>query len=100
MSLAHEIVEAINGGAAEGREVLCEMVVLVVRDGVRAEEPHAHADPTAPGPRSFNVVAFAIPFVLMGVVLVFLFPFVGMLMFAAAGVMLVWGLVATMFVRR
>ena len=59
-------------------------------------EPVPPASPSASGTETFNPLGIGIPLILMGGVLVFLFPLVGLLMFAAAAIMIVWGVVATM----
>jgi hypothetical protein len=98
--LAREIAETINATTGEEREVLREMAVGLVRDAVRVDEPQrlpgAPASPTG----AFNAFGIGIPLALMGGVLVFLFPPVGLLMFAAAAMMLVWGAGATLFARK
>ena len=100
MTLARQLAETINAGTVEGRDVLREMAVNLVRDEVRIMEPVPPASPSASGTGTFNPLGIGIPLILMGGVLVFLFPLVGLLMFAAAAVMIVWGVVATMLASR
>ena len=100
VALAREIAETINGGTVEGRDVLREMAVNLVRDGVRVNEPVEAAGTPAAGTGSFNSFGIGIPLILMGGVLVFLFPLVGLLMFAAAAVMIAWGVATTWLARR
>jgi len=100
IALAREIAETINAGTVEGRDVLREMAVGLVRDGVDVSEPESPPDvPPPPTTGTFNAFGIGIPLILMGGVLVFLFPPVGLLMFAVAAVMIAWGVVATLFAR-
>ena len=95
-ALARELADTINAGQVEGREQLREVAVGLLRDEVQLSEPQS-APPSAPGASgAFNPFGIGIPLVLMGSVLVFLFPPVGLLMFAAAAVMIVWGVGATL----
>ena len=99
--LLREVVETINAGPVEGREVWREAAVDVVRAGVRVTDgPLPEATAGAPvGKTSFNPFGIGIPLILMGSVLVFLFPLVGLLMFAAAALMVVWGVGVTLLAR-
>ena len=94
-ALAHEIAQAINGGQVEQRELLREFAVNLLRDEVQISGPSAPAVP-AQSTGSFNPFGIGIPLFLMGSVLVFLFPPVGLLMFAAAAVMIAWGIGTTL----
>ena len=97
LALAREIADTINAGPIEGREILREMAVNTVRDEVHIV--------TAPGAQvasrsdSFNPFGIGIPLILVGAVLVFLFPPVGLVIFGAALLMMVWGVVATLLAR-
>jgi hypothetical protein len=100
-ALAREIADTINAGSAEGRESLRESVVSVLRDDVQLDDERAD-EPVQSPPRptgSFNSFGIGIPLILMGTVMVFLFPPVGLLMFAAAAVMIAWGVGTTLFAR-
>jgi len=98
-ALAREIADTINAGRAEGREELQEIAINVVRDEVQIiEPPPAVAAPAATG--TFNPLGIGIPLILMGGVLIFLFPPVGLLMFAAAAVMIAWGVGTTLLARN
>jgi len=97
LALAREIADTINAGPIEGRDVLREMAVNSVRDQVQVLEPPKSE--SEQGPASFNPIGIGIPLVLVGAVLIFLFPPVGVLMFGAAAVMVVWGVVVTLFSR-
>src|SRR6185436_6937381 len=100
IALARELTETINAGTVEGRDVLREMAVGLVREGVRIDEPVPSTGAPASAPGTFNPLGIGIPLVLMGGVLVFLFPLVGLLMFAAAAVMIAWGVGATLLARK
>ena len=98
-ALAREIADTINAGQVEGREQLREVALSLLRDEVRlSESSPTPASPPA-GPGTFNAFGIGIPLFLMGSVLVFLFPPVGLLMFAAAAVMIAWG-IGTTLLRR
>jgi hypothetical protein len=96
------MVDTINAGTAEERESLREMVVSVLRDEVELDDPHL-SEPVSPAPAhaagTFNSFGIGIPLLLMGAVMVFLFPPVGLLMFAGAAVMIAWGVGATLLAR-
>jgi hypothetical protein len=98
-ALARELADTINAGQVEGRERLREVALSLLRDEVRLNEPlpATVAAPATGG--TFNSFGIGIPLILMGSVLIFLFPPVGLLMFAAAAAMIVWGL-GTTLVRR
>ena len=98
-ALAREIADTINAGQVEGRERLREVALSLLCDEVQLSEPvPAPASlPAATG--TFNPFGIGIPLVLMGSVLVFLFPPVGLLMFATAAVLIAWG-VGTTLLRR
>jgi hypothetical protein len=97
LTLAREIADKINAGPIEGRDVLREMAVNAVRDQVEVVVPPPPE--SKPGQTSFNPLAIGIPLVLVGAVLVALFPPVGLLMFGVAAVMAIWGVLATLFAR-
>ena len=96
--LARAIAEIINTGQVEERQGLRDLAVSLLRDEVQVIEPPSQAEPLSAG--SFNPFGIGIPFVLMGAVLVFLFPLVGLLMFAAAAVMIAWGVGTTVLARH
>lgn len=95
-ALARELADTINAGHVEGREQLREVALGLLREEVRLNDhlPASASPPAAAG--AFNPFGIGIPLVLMGSVLVFLFPPVGLLMFAAAAVMIAWGVGATL----
>ena len=94
--LAREITDTINAGGVEEREFLREFAVNLLRDGVQIDEPPAAAVTSA---RAFNPFGIGIPLFLMGAVLVFLFPPVGLVLFAAAALVLAWGMGAALLAR-
>lgn len=99
-ALAREIADTINAGQVEGREQLREVALSLLRDEVRLSEPSPTPASPLAAPGTFNAFGIGIPLILMGSVLVFLFPPVGLLMFAAAAVMIAWGVGTTLLRRR
>jgi hypothetical protein len=99
-SLARELANTINAGQVDGRERLREVALSLLRDGVRLSEPLPAAVAASATNGSFNPFGIGIPLILMGSVLIFLFPPMGLLMFAAAAVMIVWGVAATLVRQR
>ena len=97
--LAHELAQVVNEAPAAEREELRAYAVGLVREEVRGEEETIERS-SGSGPASFNPLGMGIPVLLVGAFLVFLFPPVGMLLIVAAGAMMVWGLVATLFSGR
>jgi hypothetical protein len=95
-ALARELADTINAGQMEGREHLREVALGLLRDEVLLSEPLPGPATTASAAGAFNPFGIGIPLVLMGSVLVFLFPPVGLLMFAAAAVMIAWGVGTTL----
>jgi hypothetical protein len=96
--LAAEIVELIESGAAESRRDLRDLAIGFLRERQDAganETPVATAARVAP----FNPIALGIPLLLVGVVLLGLFPPVGLLIAFFAVVMLVWGFLAALRFR-
>jgi len=95
--LAREMAEAINAGQADEREVLREFAVNLLRDQVQIVDTRAAGGAGVSNP--LNPIAVAIPFLMMGAVVIFLFPLMGLAMFGAASVMIVWGIVSA-WVRK
>jgi hypothetical protein len=94
-ALARELADTINAGQVEGRERLREVALNLLRDEVRLNEPLPATAAFAQSD-TFNPFGIGIPLILMGSVLIFLFPPIGLLMFAAAAVMIVWGVGTTL----
>jgi hypothetical protein len=98
LALAREIADKINAGPTEGRDVLREMAVNALRDQVYIGAPPVAEEKR--GQAAFNPLGIGIPLVFVGAILVALFPPVGFLMFGTAAVMVIWGVLATLFGRR
>jgi len=100
-ALAHQIAEAINADPTDGREALRDAAIALLRDEVQTAEiePPLGTPAGAAPAGAFNPFGIGIPLILMGGVMVFLFPPVGLLMFAAAAVMLAWGVGTTLLAR-
>jgi len=96
--LAHELAEAINTAGVDGRAGLRDSAVSILREEVDITAPPVTAAGGAtPGP--FNPFGIGIPLFLMGTVLVFLFPPVGLFLFALAALVVAWGVGATLLAR-
>lgn len=98
VALVHDIAHTINAGEIEEREFLREFAVNLLRDEVQLSAPTTAAA-LAPPAASFNPFGIGIPLFLMGAVLVFLFPPVGLVLFAAAAVVVAWGMGSALFAR-
>jgi len=95
--LARNLAQQINSYPTERREQLREMAVHLVRDEVQILQPDFGVDRRDP---VFNPLGLAIPLSLAGAVMLILFPPVGLVLFAVAALMAVWGLAAVWLVRR
>ena len=100
--LARGIIETINQAEVPGRPdiraELKEYAISLLQDAIVPAEPiGVAADETVD--EKFNPLGMGIPLVFAGVVLFFLFPPVGMMLFAAAVVMIVWGVMASLLRR-
>ncbi len=93
---ARDLAREISTAPPGQRQRLRDMVVHLVRDEVEIVRP-TEAAPTPAG--SMNPFGIGIPLVLVGAIMLILFPPVGLLLFAAAAFMMIWGLAAVM-VRR
>lgn len=93
--MARDLAHHINSVPSEQREQLREMVVHVVRDEVFIAPPVIDRA-GAGGAGAFSPFAIAIPLVLAGGLLSILFPPIGVMMFAAAGVSVAWGLLSVL----
>jgi hypothetical protein len=98
-ALADTINEAEEAGRPGIRGELRDVAISILQDGVALPEPEPISATESTG-EPFNPIAMSIPFVLLGVVLFFLFPPVGMALLAAAAVMIVWGLLASLWSQR
>ena len=96
--LAAEIATLIEGARVDSRRDLRDLVSGVLRERVADLEPVGTAAVPSTS-AAFNPLGIGLPLLLVGVVLVFLFPPVGLLVLFFAAVMLVWGLVAALRFR-
>lgn len=97
VALVREVTETINGGDGEEREFLREFAINLLREEVQSNAPAAA--PIVPPAGSFNPFGIGIPLFLMGAVMVFLFPPVGLVLFAAAAVVVAWGMGSALLAR-
>ncbi len=100
-SLTKELSSLINEAGIHGREELRDYAVSLIQGETETtfiEEP-PQEDATKQKP-AFNPLALSIPFVLIGFILLFLFPPVGLFMLFFAVVMAVGGGLYTMVFKR
>lgn len=90
---AHDLATTISTAAPEERERLREMVVHLLREEVEIVSA-TPAVPRSGGPT--NPFGIGIPLILVGAIMMILFPPVGLLLLAVAALMMVWGLAAVM----
>lgn len=90
-----EIAILINGAAPELRRDLRDLATGLLRERLADAEKAPAASTAGTGPAPFSALAVAIPLLLVGVLLVFLFPPVGVVILVVAIFMLVWGLIAS-----
>ena len=79
-----------------------ELALTIVREEVRTKEQDAEPAPAAAiaaARKHSNPLAMAIPFFMMGCVTIFLFPPVGLLLFGLTGVLVVVGVIVSIFGR-
>ena len=99
--LTRAIAQTINGAEVperpEIRAELKEFAINLLKESIPSSEPTAVVAENESA--RFNPLAMGIPLFFAGTVLVFLFPPVGMLLFAASLMMIVWGLVTSMMMR-
>jgi hypothetical protein len=96
--LAAEIASLIDRAGVDERRDLRDLAIGVLRERVGDADSQPAVPATAPTP-AFNPLGIGLPLLLVGGVLVFLFPPVGLLILLFAAVMLVWGLVAAVRFR-
>jgi len=95
--LTRDLAQIISTAPAGQRERLRDMAVHLLRDEVEVSRPTADA----PEPRSAsNPFGMGIPLFLVGGVMLIMFPPVGLLLCAAAALMMTWGVAATLLMRR
>jgi len=101
--LARELITTINGADVPGRPNirgdLRDFAIGLLQDSIVAGEPEEVVSGGVPE-RRFNPIAMGIPLFFAGGVLIFLFPPVGMMLFAASVVMIVWGAMVSLVARR
>ncbi len=96
--MARDLAHHINSAPNERREQLREMVVHLVRDEVRIAPPTIDRLPGG-GAEAFNPFAIGIPLALAGAVLSIIFPPVGLVLFAVAGLTMAWGVLSVLASR-
>jgi hypothetical protein len=96
-SLARDLAQTINAAPAAERERLRDMAVHLLREEVELNAP-ADVAPRSVG--TVNPFAIGIPLMLVGGVMLVMFPPVGLLLFGAAVLMMVWGVATVVVVRR
>ena len=97
-SLARDLARTISTAPPGQREQLRDMAVQLLRDEVELAPPPDLA--AAPNTASTNPFAIGIPLLLVGFVMLILFPPVGLLLCAAAALMMLWGVASVVFARR
>ena len=99
-SLTKELSGLINAAGTAEREELREYAVSLLQgetETVGGEEPPPAAETPS---SSFNAVALSIPFVLIGMILLPLFPPVGLFLLVFALLMGLWGWVSALLFGR
>ena len=91
------VAALINGAAPELRRDLRDLAIGILREDVpEVQQPGPAATPSG---TSFNPLGMAIPLFLVGGMLLFLFPPVGLVILLFAVVMMVWGVAAAVRFR-
>ncbi len=100
--LTRVLAQTINGADVperpDIRAELKEFAINLLQESIPAEPVAVAA--VQNGKATFNPLAMGIPLFFAGAVLIVLFPPVGMMLFAASMVMIVWGFVTSMVMRR
>src|SRR6266403_2953115 len=101
--LTRAIAQTINDADVPERPAiraeLKEFAISLLQESINAPEPVIVAG--VEGEKAtFNPLAMSIPLLFAGGVLIFLFPPVGMMLFAGSVVMIGWGLVVSVVRRR
>jgi hypothetical protein len=101
--LTREIAKTISDAEVAGppgiRGELRDFVITLLNEALGSAEVAA-AVPITNDATPFNPIGMGIPILLAGVVLLFLFPPVGISLFAVAVALIAWGLVASLVTRR
>jgi hypothetical protein len=95
--LARDLARTISAAPTGERERLRDMAVQLLRDEVEIEAP---VDVTTTSGGTVNPFAIGIPLILVGGVMLVMFPPVGLLLFGAAVLTMVWGVATVFLVRR
>ncbi len=92
--LALRLARLLNEVPGHDREALRELLVERLREETEPiERPEGRGERRA---GDFNPLGIGIPVFLVGAVLLVIFPPVGLLLLAAAGALVVWGLAVTL----
>jgi hypothetical protein len=97
--LAAEIASLIDHAELGERKDLRDLAIGVLRERVGDAGGPQPLPASAAAPQAFNPLGIGLPLLLVGGVLVFLFPPIGLLILLLAAAMLVWGLVAALRFR-
>ena len=98
-AIAQTINDAVLPERPAIRAELKEFAINLLQESIIAPEPVAVAT-VGSEKAAFNPLAMGIPLLFAGGVLIFLFPPVGMMLFAGSVVMIGWGLVVSVVRRR
>ena len=98
--LTREISQLISTAEAKGREELREYAISLLQ-GETETSPVVEAVPAAVGSTNpFNPLGISLPLFLVGGILFFLFPPVGVILLAAAVLMGMWAVLWSLLSRR
>jgi hypothetical protein len=96
-----DIARLVNAAPGEDREELCEYTIGLLREEVQLVETELPSGPaTDAATGKFNPLGIGIPVLLVGGVLIVVFPPVGLFLFGVAALLMVWGVVATLVARH
>ena len=95
--LARDLARTISAAPSGQRERLRDLAVTLLRDEIEISQPTQA--PAAPG-GTLNPFAIGIPLALVGSVMLIMFPPVGLMLFGAALLMMLWGVAGAFLARR
>lgn len=98
--LIREISQLINTAEAKGREELREYAISLLQGETEASSVVEVVPAAVEGANPFNPLGISLPLFLVGGLLLFLFPPVGVILLAAAVLMGMWGVLWSLFSRR
>ena len=99
--LASELAELINSSTSDDRDGLKDLALSIVRDEVKGREDVFQVGAGKPGGAgSFSAIGMAMPLGMAGALMIFLFPPVGLALFAVSGLLVVVGVATSMLSRR